>query len=138
MKKQQLYRLPLRKLRELATDVQSVIRELEKAPVRRDIDIAAEHSGHADLIHSVARIIGDKASGRWRQIQNIYCCLEHCPQCPHGEFVFRYRRNKKTGKITVSFAGIPALPNDILAAMGANIRDPVPYLVSTTPDAKPR
>ena len=45
MKKQQLRRLPLKKLRELATEVQSVIRELEEAPMRREIDIAAEHTG---------------------------------------------------------------------------------------------
>jgi hypothetical protein len=130
--------MPLRKLRDLAAQVQLVIRELEDAPMRREIDIAAEHHGSADLIHSVIRTIGDKTTGRWRQIEKIYCSLDHCPQCPHGEFIFRYRRNKRKGSMTVTFAGVPALPNEILELMRSEVRNPVPYRVSLASDQSER
>lgn len=122
--------MPLRHLRELAADVQALIRELESAKVRREIDIASEHQGNKELIHSVVRTIGDKSTGRWRQVENIYCCLERCPQCPHGEFVFRYRRNLRKHTVSVTFVGTPALPNAVLEMMRSEVRNPVPYRVS--------
>jgi hypothetical protein len=126
--------MPLRNLRELASDVQALVRELENAKMRREIDIASEHQGDKNLIHSVVRTIGDKSTGRWRQVENIYCCLEHCPQCPHGEFVFRYRRNIRKRTVSVTFVGMPALPNELLEMMRSEVRDPVPYRVSVAPD----
>jgi hypothetical protein len=123
--RQHLRKLPLKYLRELVTDAQSLIRDLEAAPVRREIDIAAEHDDNVDLIHSVVRTIGDRATGRWRQVEKIYCSLEHCPRCPHGEFIFRYRRNKRKKHVTVTFVGTPGLPNEVLEQMRLDIRPPV-------------
>jgi hypothetical protein len=129
-----LRRMPLRYLRELAADVEALVLELESTKVRREIDIASEHQGNKDLIHSVVKTIGDMSTGRWRQVENIYCCLEHCPRCPHGEFIFQYRRNIRKATVSVNFGGMPALPNDILEMSLSEIRDPVPYSVSVASD----
>src|ERR1700733_2538017 len=131
---QRLRRMPLRDLREFAADVQALVRELESAKVRREIDIASEHQGNNDLIHSIVRTIGDKSTGRWRQVEKVYCCSERCPQCPHGEFIFRYRRNLRKHTMSVTFVGMPGLPNEILEVMRSEVRDPVPYRVPVAAD----
>jgi hypothetical protein len=133
---QRLRRKPLKHLRQLSADIQSLIQELEGTPVRRDIDIASQHEGKPELIHSVSRTIGDKTTGHWRQVEMIYCCLERCPQCPHGEFIFQYRRNKRTGTVTVNFGGWPALDSKTLEWLRLGVRDPHPYIVSIGPDVE--
>lgn len=132
--RQRLSRMPLKHLRDIADHVQSLIQKLEGASIRREIDIAADHEGNVDLIHSIVRTMGNQRAGRWQQVEKIYCCREHCPRCPHGEFIFRYRRNKRKRSVTVTFVGMPALPNDILEQMQSDVRDPHPYLISIAPD----
>jgi hypothetical protein len=134
MTQEHLRRMPLRRLRELAADVESVIHELESSTLRREIDIAEEHDGNASLIHSVVRKIGNEKTGRWRQVEWIYCCSQHCPRCPHGEFVFRYRRNRRKHTTNVSFVGMPALDDKTLEWMRSTVRQAVPYVVHVSKD----
>ena len=101
--------IPLSKLRqwrnELAVQINNlnaIISAIEKGP-RREIDIADEHTGDPALIAYAVLLGGDKEKGSWRQRERIYCSLEKCPSCPHGEYFYAYRRNKKRGTVTVKF-----------------------------------
>ena len=127
--RQRLRTIPLKHLRELLAAVQSRIEELERLPARREIDIAADHTGDKELIHAVLWTVGDQTTGRWRQSETIYCCPERCPSCPHGEFLFRYRRNKRKGTLTVTFVGFPALDDEVLEQMHSEVRAPHAYKV---------
>src|ERR1700726_4071284 len=106
--------MPIQRLKEIVMGTQSAIQELEKAPFRRDIDIATEHQGQEELIHTLIRTRGNATIGRWHQLETIYCCSERCCQCPHGPFWFRYSRNKRKKTVAVKFAGFPALPEETL------------------------
>jgi hypothetical protein len=63
--------MSLKSLRELLPAVTSRIEELESLSVRREIDIASEHTGETKLIHTVVKTIGDPTTGRWKQIEKI-------------------------------------------------------------------
>lgn len=121
--------MPIKRLKALIPEIDTIIKGRENIATRSDEEIAIEHDGQPHLIHSVTRIIGDKASGRWQQIEMIFCCAEHCPRCPHGEFRYRYRTNKTKGTTTVDFIGEPGLPSAILESMRDDIRQPQAYAV---------
>jgi hypothetical protein len=125
--------MPIQRLKKIVVDAQSVIRELESAPVRRDIDIAVEHKGTIELIHAVIRTRGDSANGQWDQLENIYCCSDHCPRCPHGPFWFRYCRNKRKNTVAIKFVAFPALPEGTLERMRSTAKIGVPYVLSFNP-----
>ena len=94
--------MPLSKLRQLRNDLDILISEIENGP-RREIDIAEDHTGDPALIAEVVRVEGDKTSGKWYQVERIYCSLERCPNCPHGDFWYEYQVNKKRKTFRVSF-----------------------------------
>jgi len=127
MTRQRLLRMPAKRLRMIAAEINTVLRELETASARRDIDIGAEYDGRDDLIYEVEGTRGSQASGRWHQIQTIYCSLAHCPNCPHGPFRFAYYRNKRKKKTRVRFVGIPALPEQLLISMSSDVSWGTPY-----------
>ena len=104
MQRHKFEMMPLFALRRLRDELQILISELESGP-RREIDIATAHIGNPALVVQVLRIIGDKTSGKWIQVERILCSLERCPNCPHGEFMYEYRQNKKTGTTRVTFKG---------------------------------
>jgi hypothetical protein len=109
-----LWRMSLLELRQLRDDVQAVMNEIERAPERREIDIGAEFSGDPELVGEVLEAFGDKTSGKWQEILTLYCGRAHCESCPHGPYLFEYRRAKGTGKITFKFRGVCFLdPRDI-------------------------
>jgi hypothetical protein len=99
--------MSLRNLKELRSEIDKTIAEIEALPQRRDIDIASDFNSDSACVAEVKRIDGDKKKGVWRQLQKIYCSTEHCPNCPHGWYWYTYRSNKKTGKVTAHFTGIP-------------------------------
>jgi hypothetical protein len=87
-------------------EIEAVISEIESLPLPRDIDIGADFSGDNELIAEVIhKSTTDKASV-WYQAQTIYCSRNRCQSCPHGPFIYKYRRKKK-GEITVKFTGEP-------------------------------
>ena len=84
--------------------MQVLITELESGP-RREVDIATAHTGDPTLVDQVLRVAGDKTSGKWFQVERIFCSTEKCPKCPHGDYMYEYRHNKKKGTTTVRFKG---------------------------------
>ena len=107
MRRAKLYAMPLKKLRELRDDVQTVITDIESQRDRRDIDIASEFRGEPEFVAEVLRASGNKESGKWEQLEKIYCSRERCSRCPHGPFFFTYRRIKSSGKLKVKYSGKP-------------------------------
>ena len=105
MRRRKYEKLPLVELMELRDELQIIITDIENGP-RREIDIATDHKGDPDLIAQVLRIVGDKTNGKWIQVERIFCSKEKCPKCPHGDFHYEYRINKKKGITTVRFKGI--------------------------------
>ena len=92
-------------LRQYREDLDAVIGELESVPERREIDIAAEHSGEPDLVGEVLDV---QDEGRWReQLQTIYCSTDRCPRCPHGPYWYTYRQNVRKGTTSIRYAGRP-------------------------------
>ena len=112
--------MSLKTLRELRDDLSEIIREQEAQP-RREIDIAAEHTGDPALIARVLRTVGDPNSGRWHQVERIYCTFERCPRCPHGDFRYRYQRNKRKGTITVDYVGTQVFDHELIERLKARI-----------------
>ena len=104
MQRRKFEMMPLSKLRQLRDDLQKLVSELENSP-RREIDIATAHTGDPALTVQVLRIIGDKNSNKWGQVERILCSLERCPNCPHGDFTYEYRKNKKSGAGKVIYKG---------------------------------
>ena len=114
MQRAKYHAMPLCQLRELHTELNKIITELEILPNKREIDIAAEHSNNPHLVAKIYRTVGDKSRGRWKQLESIFCSSDHCQQCPHGPYWYGYRRNKRHGTLTLKFAGRPAFhPDDI-------------------------
>ena len=106
MRRRKFEVMPLSKLRRLRDELQILVSELENGP-RREIDIATAHTDDPALIDQVLRIIGDETSSTWVQVERIFCSLDRCPNCQHGEFMYEYRKNRKSGTTKVSFKGIP-------------------------------
>lgn len=104
MRRRKFEAMPLSALWQLRDDLQAIIAELENRP-RREIDIATDHTGDPTLIAQVLRGEGDKTSGKWIQVERIFCSIAKCPDCPHGDYHYEYRHNKKKGTTTVRFKG---------------------------------
>jgi hypothetical protein len=104
MQRRKYEKMPLTKLRRLRNELHALITELENGP-RREIDIADSHTGDPTLIARVLRVIGDKTSGKWIQVERIFCSQERCHDCPHGDYLYEYRQNTKRGTTTVRFKG---------------------------------
>jgi hypothetical protein len=125
--------LSLCELRRLKDGITVLIQEIEQGE-RREIDIASEHTGARELSARVLRVIGDPSSGKWEQIERIYCSLERCPRCPHGDFRYRYQRDRRRGSVSVRYIGTMALSHEtvehlregICAGMLYEIKNPSP------------
>ncbi len=104
MRRRKYEKMSLSALRKLRDDLQVIITELEKAPPR-EIDIATDHTGDPDLIEQVLQVFGDRTSGKWIQVERIFCSKEKCPECPHGDYHYEYRYNKKKGTTSVRYKG---------------------------------
>lgn len=97
-------KMSLAELRHLRDELQILTTELENGP-RREIDIATDHTGDPALVSQVLRVDGDKTSGKWFQVERIFCSTEKCPKCPHGAYHYEYRYNKRKGTTTVRYRG---------------------------------
>ena len=114
----------LRELREIRDTVNALIQEVEQGP-RREIDIADAHTGDPAFIHEVKWETEWKA-GRQRRCELIYCSSQRCPECPHGSFIFKYRRNLRKKTREVMYVGRPVLDLDALDEMRRqHSREPV-------------
>jgi hypothetical protein len=111
--------LSLRELRRIAQAISELICEIDSEP-RREIDIAAEHTGDPDMIYQ-ALPLNERRRGRWKQQELIYCSKERCPHCPHGEFVFSYRENRRKKTRSVEYLGQPLLPSEVIRGMKAGL-----------------
>lgn len=116
MQRRKFEMMPLSELRRLRDDLQKLVSELENSP-RREIDIATAQTGDPALTAQVLRIIGDKNSNKWGQVERILCSSERCPNCPHGDFRYEYWKNKKSGVIKVIYKG-KAFPQEALDKLG--------------------
>jgi hypothetical protein len=123
-----LIAMPLIKLRKLRSDLDSLIREVETAS-RREIDIAAEHSGSPAMIHEVLELKGTRGASRWRQLEKIYCSAERCQRCPHGPFWYEYRTNKREKTVVVKFAGKSIFDYEVLRDLRRNVRPGKAYVI---------
>lgn len=115
--------MPLRDLRKLRDYLADLIATLENGP-RREIDIAMEHAGKLEMIARVLRTEGDRNSSSWIQVERIFCSPPKCSACPHGDYFYRYRRNKK-GTVTVQYLGKAFLEHEDLEWLEEGIRDPI-------------
>jgi len=80
-----------------------------------EIEIATRHT-ESSLVSRTIHVEGP------RRLQEILCCTERCPSCPHGPFWFRY--NSK-GKLLYFTGNWPALPADVLSEMERDCQDPI-------------
>ena len=83
-----------------AAELEIVISEIESGP-RREIDIADSHIGDPALIANSTLLRGKRGEGRWSVRESIYCSLERCPNCPHGDYLYEYFRYKRKGIVRV-------------------------------------
>jgi hypothetical protein len=112
-------RQKLNELRAEAAELEVVISEIESGP-RREIDIADSHTGDPAFVAKSTLLHGQRGEGRWSVRESIYCSLERCPNCPHGDYFYEYRRNKRKGTLTVKFRGIPVFKIEDLEAMASD------------------
>lgn len=115
---------PLAWLRRFLVDLDELISELERG-TRREIDIAAEFKGDEKLVAEVLTVKGDPRSARWQQLLRIYCCENRCDSCPHGDYLYRYRRNKRRATLTVEFGGRAVFSPETIERMRKQARPPV-------------
>ena len=106
----------LKELKTKAAELEAVIHEIEKGE-RREIDIADSNTGDPVLVSNSILLDGERGKGRWYVRESIYCSLEKCPNCPHGEYFYEYRYNKRKHAMNVRFRGIPAFKTEDLEAM---------------------
>lgn len=104
MRRRKYEKMSLSALRKLRDELQVLINEIENGP-RREIDIATDHKGDPAFIAEIVKIIGDKKSGKWIQVERIFCSKEKCPECPHGDFHYEYRLNSRKGTTSVRYRG---------------------------------
>lgn len=113
--------MTLRELRSHRDYLNELVAEFEKSEPRW-IDVLFEHHD-PNLVAQVLRLDGDPNSSDWRQLERIYCCAQRCPQCPHGDHWFRYRRNKRKGTVTRKYSGTAYFPFDVMERMRAQARE---------------
>jgi len=69
----------------------------------------------------------------WYQVERIYCSIERCRSCPHGDFEYRYQRNKN-GRVSKKYVRIMAVNNETIEWMRAGVRPGIPYVLEDIPD----
>ena len=111
----------LKGLRQLLADV---IADVEAEEYPRDIDVASTFAGEEERIDELIHVSEEKDGGKWRQIQTVSCSEERCPGCPHGPFIFRYRR-LKSGKLKVVYVGTPVFEPRQLVKLLAKATEPI-------------
>jgi hypothetical protein len=94
----------LNELKSKTAKLEAVISEIESSP-RREIDMADSHTGDPAFIAKSTLLRGKRGERRWRVRESIYCSLERCPNCPHGDYFYDYFRNKRKGTLTVKLVG---------------------------------
>ena len=104
MRRRKFEAMSLSELWRLRDDLQNIISELENSP-RREIDIATNHTGDPALIARILRVDGDKSRGKWFQVERIFCSIERCADCPHGDFWYEYSQSKKHRTTKVKYRG---------------------------------
>lgn len=110
--------MPLSKLRCLRDELEALISRFENG-LPREIDIAMAHTGAPALIAQVLRVWDEETNSKWIQAERIFCSLEKCPNCPHGDFMYEYKRNKKLGTISVRYKGpFEGFPQEDLDKVG--------------------
>jgi|SRR5580704_7064816 hypothetical protein len=82
-----------------------------------EIEIATRHMD-SSLVFRTIQIKGP------RRLQDILCCADRCPSCPHGPFWFRYNSN---GELLYFTGHSPALPPNILNEMESECKDPIGF-----------
>jgi hypothetical protein len=113
--------MPLIELRRLRDGINSCIQQLEQGE-KREIDIAYEHTGDPERTARVLRVIGDPNSGRWSQVERVFCSAERCPDCPHGDFLYRYRRNRRRGTTSAKYGGTMAFSDETIQHLRRDVR----------------
>ena len=121
VQRRKYHAMPLFELRRLRDGINFCIQQLEQSE-RREIDIAYEHTGDPERTARVVRIIGDPNSGKWSQVEQVFCSAERCPHCPHGDFLYRYRRNKRRGTTSVKYGGTMAFRDETIQHLRRNVR----------------
>lgn len=106
-------------------EIDRIIAEIEELPVPRNIDIGAGFSGNKELIAEIIHKSLTKKTSVWYQTQTIYCSTDKCESCPHGPFIYKYRRNKR-GQITVKYVGQPVFDTRHLVNQLQRIREKPP------------
>lgn len=123
--KKKLQTLPLNYLRRLRDYLDVLIGQLEAAP-RREIDIAFEHPEDPSRVQ-VLRVKGDpEKSKSWEQVERVFCDPP-CPDCPHGDFFYRYYR-RKDGSVRIYYVGKLFLQHEIFEQMRKRITPPLEVL----------
>ncbi len=122
--RQRFEAMPLHKLRPLPDEILKLIKELEAGP-RREIDIVTEHSEDPALVARILRTEGDPNGNDWYQIERIYCSPEKCPNCPHGDYRFRYQRNKRKKTIRKKFIAKMVFDHETIERMKKHIGAPI-------------
>jgi len=113
--------MPLGELRRLRDSINRRIQQIEQGD-RREIDIAYEHAGSPEQTARILGIIGDPYSGKWSQVERVFCSTERCPHCPHGDFLYRYRRNKRRGTTSAKYVGTMAFSDETIQHLRAGVR----------------
>ena len=116
--------MPLRKLCPLPGEIQKLIAELEAGP-RREIDFVTENPADQSLVERVLRTEGDSQGSKWYQNERIYCSPEHCPECPHGDYRFRYQRNERKKTIRKTFVAKMAFDHEVIERLKRDRRAPI-------------
>ena len=98
-----------------------VIAGIEELDEPRDVDVATSFEGDEGLVAEILSISGDTKTDKWTQAQTLYCSKKRCKSCPHGPFVFAYRR-LKSGAIRVKYKGKPVFNLRTLAEMAKHCR----------------
>jgi hypothetical protein len=130
--------MPVRKLRDLQQELDQLVREVANQPPR-ETDVAFDHTGDPSLVAKVLRIIGYPNSGSWYQVERIYCSPERCPRCPHGDFKFRYRHNKRKGTTSKKYVARMAFEQEVIDRLKAGVRKPAAaYAVEVQDASKPK
>ena len=119
--------MSLTRLRKLRTEIQGIIEELEANPARREIDIAAEHSGKSALIQEIIRHRPQKGRGWLKRLEKVYCSPQGCSKCPHGPFWFTYRTNKRSSAMNLVAFSEPAFPDSLIKELRYQARPFTPY-----------
>ncbi len=122
-RRKQLVALPISKLRSMHKQLGDLISELESGPLR-DVDIASSHGGGQELVASQVDISGDPNGAAWQEVLRLYCSKDRCLRCPHGDFIFRFRRSRK-GVVNVKYVGQRVFSAETIERMRRHAKAPM-------------